>query len=338
MSSSYSNDCDDIAIQNRKFAKTCVEKKRRDRINKCLDELKDLMSITDDKAKFQKLEKAEILEMVVTHMRNIQVSGGAANGSSSMPPSNLGFYYAMAYRQCLNEFQSFLTVLPDINEEFKSRIMVYMTQRYMDIVAGWNKSSSSTSSQVVNNENEISPSQNEALVSNLVIKKEKKIHADRHMPYKQKNTHKKINNSNEQQHLSVLTNNEQNLSTHSSSSSSSSYFYSQTAKYGGSCSSLDSYQQVAQPNSPSNDSNTSSEVHNESSSMSANVTAVSGGSSPVMSNCSSPNNTNSNNSNCINNDTSLIAKQMLMIAAAAAQKEMYQNFYQNCMNKVWRPF
>ena len=30
------------------FAKTCVEKKRRDRINKSLDELKELMAVTDE--------------------------------------------------------------------------------------------------------------------------------------------------------------------------------------------------------------------------------------------------------------------------------------------------
>jgi hypothetical protein len=287
---------DDMAIQNRKFAKTCVEKKRRDRINKCLDELKDLMSITDDKAKFQKLEKAEILEMVVDHMRNIQETGGMATtgaASTSTTPSNLGFYYAIAYRQCLNEFQSFLAVFPDVSEEFKARIMGYMTQRYMDIVAS------------VNNNKTTTPQPQQQLKNEAVhVKKEKKQH--RYSPYGEEN--RKPRKSKD---LSVSTNNEQQntsaMSTASSASpSSSSYFYNQTGgNYGGSCSSLDSFQQNTQPQSPSNDS-TASDMKSES-----------------PSNCSSP-------------DSMMAAKKILL----AHSDLMFTNFelYQNCLMKVWRPW
>jgi hypothetical protein len=83
----------EIALQNRKFAKTCVEKKRRDRINKCLDELKDLMAQSDDKARYQKMEKAEILEMAVAYMRNIRLNNPHAsffnNNSSNSSDLNL---------------------------------------------------------------------------------------------------------------------------------------------------------------------------------------------------------------------------------------------------------
>ncbi len=266
------------------------------------------MSITDDKAKFQKLEKAEILEMVVSHMRNIQMSGGAGNSSENSHDNstNLGFYYAIAYRQCLNEFQSFLSVFPDVNDEFKARIMGYMTQRYMDIVASMNKSN-------VSNENVATP-------TNLPIKKEKKHHSNRYSPYSTNNKQKSTPTKQEKDNLSILTNNEQNMSTMSASSNSSasSYnFYTQANKYGGSCSSLDSYQPQTQPQSPSNDSTSSSaEIPHRSAHMSPS-------SSPVQLNCSSPN-------------SALAAKQMLM----AHSDLMFTNFelYQNCLMKVWRPW
>jgi hypothetical protein len=283
------------------------------------------MSITDDKAKFQKLEKAEILEMVVGHMRNIQMTGGAGNASdsgheNSASSANLGFYYAIAYRQCLNEFQSFLSVFPDVNDEFKARIMGYMTQRYMDIVASMNKSSSTTSS--------VDSSTTNATSTNVTVKKEKKPHSNRYSPYNTAHTNHskqpKCTPKKEKDNLSILTNsNEQNISTASSSSSSSSSssynFYNQAAKYGGSCSSLDSYQAQTQPQSPSNDSTSSSSVDNQRHS----DIHMSPSSSPVQSNCSSPN-------------TALAAKQMLL----AHSDLMFTNFelYQSCLMKVWRPW
>lgn len=123
----------DAAVLNRKFAKTCVEKKRRDRINRCLDELKDLMSQADDKAKYQKMEKAEILEMAVTFMRNLTTSNTQQRTETTNNANNMQ-NYALAYAQCLNEFQTCLQTAPGIQEEFKSRIMSQMTRRYNDLV------------------------------------------------------------------------------------------------------------------------------------------------------------------------------------------------------------
>ncbi|KAI3387976.1 hypothetical protein SNEBB_004403 [Seison nebaliae] len=72
------------AIISRKIAKTCVEKKRRDRINRCLDELKELMAVSDERARYQKLEKAEILEMTVEYLKKSQMINEEARQKASL--------------------------------------------------------------------------------------------------------------------------------------------------------------------------------------------------------------------------------------------------------------
>uniref|UniRef100_A0A7N8YLM6 Hairy-related 8.2 n=1 Tax=Mastacembelus armatus TaxID=205130 RepID=A0A7N8YLM6_9TELE len=54
--------------------KPLIERKRRERINNCLDQLKETV-IGAFRLDQNKLEKADILEMTVKHLRNIQNSG-----------------------------------------------------------------------------------------------------------------------------------------------------------------------------------------------------------------------------------------------------------------------
>lgn len=115
------NSAAELAIQNRKFAKTCVEKKRRDRINKCLDELKEIMSQADDKARYQKMEKAEILEMAVNYMR-ICMSGGKLSGAPPHPE-----VYALAYNQLLSELAHCLAVMPGVRDDFKAHVLAQLS-------------------------------------------------------------------------------------------------------------------------------------------------------------------------------------------------------------------
>lgn len=211
---------DEIAIQNRKLAKTCVEKKRRDRINRCLDELKEIMSQTDDKARYQKMEKAEILEMAVAYMRSVTRQNPSLD-------TNYQAYYVMAYQQCLTEFQNYLNILPGVRDDFKSRILSHMSQRYTEIASSYKPKS---------NENKKSKSQ-------------------RYSPY------------------SYSRNSPQKKETIDESS----LFYQQNNKFGGSCSSLDSYINInIQPGSPFESENT------------YDVQNLSANSSPAISQCSSP--------------------------------------------------
>merc|ERR1712058_51455 len=69
---------DDTAMsktdQYRKVMKPLIERKRRARINSCLDELKDLMvfALQTEGESISKLEKADVLELTVKHLRKLK--------------------------------------------------------------------------------------------------------------------------------------------------------------------------------------------------------------------------------------------------------------------------
>ena len=60
--------------QYRKVMKPLLERKRRARINSCLDELKDLMvfALQTEGESISKLEKADVLELTVSHLRKLK--------------------------------------------------------------------------------------------------------------------------------------------------------------------------------------------------------------------------------------------------------------------------
>merc|ERR1712020_723095 len=60
--------------QYRKVVKPLLERKRRARINACLDELKDLMvyALQSEGESISKLEKADVLELTVKHLRKLK--------------------------------------------------------------------------------------------------------------------------------------------------------------------------------------------------------------------------------------------------------------------------
>ncbi|KAL2715008.1 transcription factor HES-4-B-like [Vespula squamosa] len=61
------------------ITKPLLERKRRARINRCLDELKDLMvdALETEGENISKLEKADILELTVRHLQRLQASRSA---------------------------------------------------------------------------------------------------------------------------------------------------------------------------------------------------------------------------------------------------------------------
>jgi len=60
--------------QYRKIVKPLLERKRRARINNCLDELKDIMvfALQTEGESISKLEKADVLELTVKHLRKLK--------------------------------------------------------------------------------------------------------------------------------------------------------------------------------------------------------------------------------------------------------------------------
>lgn len=66
---------DGCHTNNRKKRRGVIEKKRRDRINSSLVELKRLVPSAFEKQGSAKLEKAEILQLTVDHLRSLHAKG-----------------------------------------------------------------------------------------------------------------------------------------------------------------------------------------------------------------------------------------------------------------------
>ncbi|CAK1556382.1 unnamed protein product [Leptosia nina] len=83
---------------NRRSNKPIMEKRRRARINSCLNELKALIldAMKKDPARHSKLEKADILEMTVKHLEGLRSEG---TGSPDR--------FRAGYRHCLSEVTKF---------------------------------------------------------------------------------------------------------------------------------------------------------------------------------------------------------------------------------------
>merc|ERR1719210_875802 len=92
--------------QYKKITKPLLERKRRARINKCLDELKDIMTVAlqAEGENVSKLEKADILELTVKHLHKLN-QGRRLFARS--PLEDLQKFQA-GYTSCANEAASFL--------------------------------------------------------------------------------------------------------------------------------------------------------------------------------------------------------------------------------------
>ncbi|XP_015233242.1 PREDICTED: transcription factor HES-3 [Cyprinodon variegatus] len=104
------SDCGEKAKHGTKVSKPLMEKKRRARINQCLDELKSLLeSYYSSSIRKRKLEKADILELTVTHLRNLQKIQNASVGASECRDYQLGF------RSCLVNANEYLLLADQLN-------------------------------------------------------------------------------------------------------------------------------------------------------------------------------------------------------------------------------
>ena len=61
--------------QQRNMRKMIIEKRRRDRINQSLNELRRLVPAAFEKQGSAKLEKAEILQLTVEHLKQLRAKG-----------------------------------------------------------------------------------------------------------------------------------------------------------------------------------------------------------------------------------------------------------------------
>nr|XP_056721118.1 transcription factor HES-4 [Euleptes europaea] len=133
-SSSQTPDKPKSASEHRKSSKPIMEKRRRARINESLGQLKTLIldALKKDSSRHSKLEKADILEMTVKHLRNLQRAQMTA--ALTADPTVLGKYRA-GFNECMNEVTRFLSTCEGVNTDVRSRLLNHLSACLGQIVA-----------------------------------------------------------------------------------------------------------------------------------------------------------------------------------------------------------
>ncbi|XP_029420809.1 hairy/enhancer-of-split related with YRPW motif-like protein isoform X2 [Nannospalax galili] len=95
-------------MQARKKRRGIIEKRRRDRINSSLSELRRLVPTAFEKQGSSKLEKAEVLQMTVDHLKMLHATGGAGFFDARALAVD---FRSIGFRECLTEVIRYLGVL-----------------------------------------------------------------------------------------------------------------------------------------------------------------------------------------------------------------------------------
>jgi hairy-and-enhancer-of-split protein len=112
--------------QYRKVMKPLLERKRRARINGCLDELKELMveALQSEGESITKLEKADVLELTVNHLKKLKRQQMLqANPALDMDR------YRSGYTACASEVSRFMSSVPGVNITFGTQLMSHLGNR-----------------------------------------------------------------------------------------------------------------------------------------------------------------------------------------------------------------
>ncbi|XP_073971360.1 protein deadpan-like isoform X2 [Rhodnius prolixus] len=103
-----------------------MEKRRRARINNCLDELKTLIldAMKKDPARHSKLEKADILEMTVKHLQEIQRE--QMRSAVASDPSVLSKFHN-GFTECATEVSRYISCLDGVDDGVRRRLVGHLT-------------------------------------------------------------------------------------------------------------------------------------------------------------------------------------------------------------------
>ncbi|ESO91382.1 hypothetical protein LOTGIDRAFT_74634, partial [Lottia gigantea] len=106
--------------------KPLMEKRRRARINECLVELKSLVlqALKKDSTQYSKLEKADILEMTVKHLKLLQRQQMAV--AMTTDPFVVSKYRA-GFNECAAEVARYLDSVQGGSQEVKGRVLNHLS-------------------------------------------------------------------------------------------------------------------------------------------------------------------------------------------------------------------
>jgi len=132
MVSAYEVNVEDVepmsrTYQYRKVMKPLLERKRRARINACLDELKDLMvgALQSEGESIAKLEKADVLELTVRHLRKLQQHQALALPAQNQSQQKFMTGYAL----CAKEVTRYISSSPDIDLHVSKNLLSHLGSR-----------------------------------------------------------------------------------------------------------------------------------------------------------------------------------------------------------------
>ncbi|XP_018942476.1 hairy-related 8.2 [Cyprinus carpio] len=109
------------AKEERKLRKPLIERKRRERINHCLDQLREMV-VGAFRLDQSKLEKADILEMTVKHLQNIQSN----RVSDHILDAEAQQRYSTGYIQCMQEVHNLLLSCDWIDKTLGSHLLNHL--------------------------------------------------------------------------------------------------------------------------------------------------------------------------------------------------------------------
>ena len=112
--------------------KPLLERKRRARINKCLDELKEIMTaaLTSQGENVSKLEKADILELTVSHLNKMHQARRLMVSTNRNPLEEIHRFQA-GYSSCAQEAASFLLSTPGVDVRVSQKLMSHLSTNSM---------------------------------------------------------------------------------------------------------------------------------------------------------------------------------------------------------------
>ncbi|XP_065060392.1 transcription factor HES-2-like [Rhopilema esculentum] len=105
--------------EKRKANKPLLERKRRARINDCLAELKNLVltSLNKDISRFNKMEKADVLDMTVQYLKACKMR--KANEDSAVS-------FRAGFNECASEIIHYIMTLDDVDRVTKAKLLSYL--------------------------------------------------------------------------------------------------------------------------------------------------------------------------------------------------------------------
>ncbi|ELT92193.1 hypothetical protein CAPTEDRAFT_66159, partial [Capitella teleta] len=108
-------------------SKPLMEKRRRARINASLHQLKVLVldALKKDSARFSKLEKSDILELTVKHLKSIQ--GQHMSAAMATDPTVATRFHS-GFSECAREVSRYLSSVDNFDESIRGRLLNHLNR------------------------------------------------------------------------------------------------------------------------------------------------------------------------------------------------------------------